>query len=128
MGNQSGQRPGFDYSASFIAHGRYFDCPVEINGTATPTTGWIDDVSTNFAIEFMKQNRSRPFSMVVGFKSPHGPRGGANLPERLRNRFAGEESRPVPNLQSRAIYHSGTDEAPAAGGRKQQPTANAFLN
>ena len=124
MGNQSGQRPGFDYSASFIAHGRYFDCPVEINGTATPTTGWIDDVSTNFAIEFMKQNRSRPFSMVVGFKSPHGPRGGANLPERLRNRFAGEESRPVPNLQSRAIYHSGTDEAPAAGGRKQQPTAN----
>ena len=27
MGPQSGQRPGFDYSASFIGQGKYFDCP-----------------------------------------------------------------------------------------------------
>ena len=39
MGNQRGQRPGFDYSASFIGHGRYQDCPFEINGVSTPTTG-----------------------------------------------------------------------------------------
>ncbi|MDP3069857.1 MAG: sulfatase [Opitutaceae bacterium] len=103
-GSQSGQRPGFDYSASFVGQGRYFNCPVEINGASTPTTGWIDDVSTDFAIAFMQQNRARPFSMVVGFKSPHGPRGGANLPERLRTKFADETSRPVPNLASPAIY------------------------
>ncbi len=76
MGNQKGQRPGFDYSASFIGHGRYMDCPVEINGVSTPTVGWIDDVSTDFAIEWMKKNSAQPFSMVVGFKSPHSPRGG----------------------------------------------------
>lgn len=104
MGGQSGQRPGFDYSASFVGQGRYFDCPVEINGVSTPTTGWIDDVSVGYAIEFMKQNRDRPFAMVVGFKSPHGPRGGANLPERLRNLYAGEQTRPVPNLRAQAIY------------------------
>jgi len=103
-GSQSGQRPGFDYSASFIGQGRYFNCPVEINGVATPTKGWIDDVDTDYAIEFIKQNRDRPFSMVVGFKSPHGPRGGENLPERLRTKFAGESIRPVPNLSHPAIY------------------------
>jgi len=38
MGGQRGQRPGFDYSASFIGQGRYVDCDVEINGKPTPTT------------------------------------------------------------------------------------------
>jgi len=113
MGGQTGQRPGFDYSASFIGQGKYFDCPVEINGVSTPTKGWIDDVDTAYAIEFMQQNRERPFSMVVGFKTPHGPRGGENLPERLRTLYAGEASRPVPNLGTRAIYH-----APGEGAMK----------
>ncbi|MBI5769244.1 MAG: sulfatase [Verrucomicrobia bacterium] len=103
-GSQSGQRPGFDYSVSFVGQGRYNDCPVEINGVSTPTKGWIDDVDTAYAIEWMKQNRSVPWSMVVGFKTPHGPRGGENLPERLRNLYAGETTRPVPNLTARAIY------------------------
>ncbi len=41
MDRQSGQRPGFDYSASFIGQGQYFDCPFEIDGQATPTrAGW----------------------------------------------------------------------------------------
>ena len=119
MGNQRGQRPGFDYSASFIAHGRYNDCPVEINGVSTPTQGWIDDVSTAFAIEWMKQNRDRPFSLVVGFKSPHSPRGGANLPERLRNLHAGETSRPTPNLSARAVFHGPAPE----GGNPLHPLA-----
>ncbi len=98
MGEQKGQRPGFDYSASFVGQGRYQDCPFEINGVSAPTKGWVDDVSTDYAIEWMKQNREQPFSMVVGFKSPHGPRGGKALPERLLELNAGETSRPVPNL------------------------------
>ncbi|MBN8456615.1 MAG: sulfatase [Verrucomicrobia bacterium] len=100
MGNQRGQRPGFDYSASFIAHGRYHDCPFEINGVAKPTAGWVDDVSTDFAIEWIKRQRDNPFSIVVGLKSPHGPRGGVNLPARLRTLYAGQQSRPVPNLRT----------------------------
>ena len=104
MGNQRGQRPGFDFSASFIAHGRYQDCPFETNGVSSPTKGWVDDVSTDFAIEWMKQNRQGPFSIVVGYKSPHSPRGGKNLPERLRNLYAGETSRPTPNCGVPAIF------------------------
>jgi arylsulfatase A-like enzyme len=106
MGNQSGQRPGFNYSASFIGHGRYQDCPFEINGVSTPTKGWVDDVSTDFAIDWMKQNRDQPFSMAVGFKSPHSPRGGDNLPDRLRNLYAGETSRPTPNFGVPPVWHT----------------------
>ena len=120
MGNQRGQRPGFDYSASFIAHGRYQDCPFEINGEATPTNGWVDDVSTDYAIEWMKQSRDQPFSLVVGFKSPHSPRGGANLPERLRNLYAGETSRPTPNCAVAPVFR-----APAAeNGKPSQGLAD----
>jgi arylsulfatase A-like enzyme len=97
MGNQRGQRPGFDYSASYVAHGRYQDCPFEINGTSELTKGWVDDVAADFAIEYMKQNKEQPFSIVLGFKSPHGPRGGNHLPERLRGLHDGQTTRPTPN-------------------------------
>jgi arylsulfatase A-like enzyme len=123
MGPQSGQRPGFDYSASFVGQGRYNDCPVEINGVSTPTKGWVDDVLTDYAVEFVKQNRAQPFLMVVGFKTPHGPRGGANLPDRLRTKYDGEKSRPVPNLSVKAIYAAG---GPATDGAEKTVDATSI--
>ena len=123
MGGQRGQRPGFDYSASFIGQGRYVDCDVEINGKPTPTTGWIDDVSNSFAIEFIKQNRDKPFAVIVGYKACHGP---TTPPERAKDRFADEKARPVPNLNVRAIYRSEDDEA--TGNPKKAPKADGQIN
>src|SRR5215471_13559040 len=51
-GQQSGPRPGFDYSASFLGQGRYMDCPFEVNGVMQQTTGYVDDVSTDLALDF----------------------------------------------------------------------------
>src|SRR5947208_366627 len=65
MCGQRGKRPGFDYSASFIGQGRYIDCPIEVNGTPTPSTGWVDDVLTDYAADYIKQNKDKPFSVVV---------------------------------------------------------------
>ena len=110
MGGQSGQRPGFDYSASFIGQGRYWDCPFEINGKSTPTTGWVDDVSTDFAIQFIKEHRDQPFSVVVGFKACHGPNEPA---ERAKDRFPNATARPVPNLNLSSIYRAATTIQPA---------------
>ena len=123
MGQQRGQRPGFDYSASFVGQGRYFDCPFEINGTPTPTTGWVDDVSTDYAIEFLKQHRDKPFSIVLGFKACHGP---FQPPERAQNRFAGEKARPVPNLTARAVYRGVNDvpDAKKRGNSTNGPNTN----
>ncbi len=122
MGNQRGQRPGFDYSASFVGQGRYVDCPVEINGEATPTKGWIDDVSTDYAIAFMQQNRAKPFSLIVGFKACHGP---TTPPERAANRFADQNARRVPNLGLRAPFR---DEADIPATKNAAPAANGNAN
>ncbi len=107
MDGQRGQRPGFDYSASFVGQGRYVDCPFEINGQTTPTSGWVDDVSTDFAIAFMKQHRNEPFSVVVGYKACHGP---CLPPERAKDRFPDAVARPVPNLDVQAIYRNSLSE------------------
>ena len=111
MGGQRGKRAGFDYSASFIGQGKYFDCAFEIDGRQVPTTGWVDDVSTDYAIAFMKQHRERPFSVTLGLKACHGP---FDPPERAKSRFVGEKARPVPNLASRAIYRTSAQQATSA--------------
>lgn len=97
------ERPGFDYHASYVGHARYFDPVFIVNGQDTPQKGWIDDISTDYAIEFLeKQKGSRkPWSLVLGFKSPHGP---FEPPERATNRFAGELARAVPNLGTPTAY------------------------
>ncbi len=101
MGSQSGQRPGFDFSASFVGQGHYIDCPVEVNGVSQSTHGWVDDVSTEFAIQFMRSNRAAPFALVVGFKSPHDPR---TPPDRWKTAFTGETARPPVSLHALPPY------------------------
>lgn len=133
MGNQRGQRPGFDYSASFIGQGRYLDCPFEINGEATATEGYVDDRSTDFAIEFLKKskNRAKPFSLIVGYKATHGP---FDPPERAVDRFAGEAPRPAANQDARAVYRdalaaqTAKKKAGAAAKKKGAGGAGGGLN
>ena len=78
MGSQSA-RPGFDFSASFIGQGNYNDTTFYVNGLATPTTGWVDDVSTDYALAFINSNYSNAFALHLGYKSTHGPTHAAGL-------------------------------------------------
>lgn len=124
MGNQKGPRPGFQHSASFINQGIYQDCPFEINGEMTPTKGWVDDVTTDLTIDWLKQSdKNQPFSIVVGFKSPHNKRGGEQLPERLRNLYEGKTTKPTPNCKIAAIYHKPLTDADA--GKERGLSANS---
>jgi arylsulfatase A-like enzyme len=121
------ERPGFDYVASFIGQGRYNDCPIIFNGKEIPTKGWVDDVSTDYAIKFInKQSKEKPFFVWLGFKSPHGPRGGPNLPERVRDLYADKEARDVPSLDTPAIFNQNPDAAagvnPRGDGRRHEGT------
>jgi arylsulfatase A-like enzyme len=122
MGSQR-ERPGFQHAASFVDQGIYQDCPVEINGVKTPTKGWVDDVSTDFAIGWIKEHRGEPFSLVLGFKSPHNRRGDKNLPERLRGLYEGKTTRRTPNCDIAAIYHPPLTEADK--GRERGLSANS---
>ncbi|HEX3869962.1 MAG TPA: sulfatase-like hydrolase/transferase, partial [Pirellulales bacterium] len=94
-------RPGFDTWASFVGQGKYFNCPVIVDDDEVLTTGWVDDVTTDYALEFLDENQAESFAMVVGYKSAHGP---FDPPERAAERFAGKEARKTPNFDTPAIY------------------------
>ena len=118
MGRQSGPRPGFAHSASYLGHGEYFDCEFEVDGVRTPTQGWVDDVSLQFAERFVRQQREQPFLVVLGLKSGHSP---FEPPDTWRGVYADDEPRPTPNLDVPSIYSKwrGTDAQRAARLRRQ---------
>ncbi|MFM7318495.1 MAG: sulfatase [bacterium] len=119
QGQQKGQRPGFDFSASFIGQGTYFNCPVEVNGVAQQTTGWIDDISTDFAEKFIDDNRDNPFLLVVGYKTCHGP---FQPPARHEATYGNAGARPVPNQKQEAIYKKDQPKAAAVPKKKAEAT------
>jgi arylsulfatase A-like enzyme len=55
--------------------GEYFDPPLEHNGQMVRDKGYIVDLCTNRAIEFIEANRNRPFFCYVPFTTPHSPWG-----------------------------------------------------
>lgn len=120
MDGQKGKRPGFDESVSFIGQGRYVDCPFEINGVPTPTQGWVDDRSTDFAIDFLKKHQAKPFALVVGFKATHGP---FDPPDCARDRFAGETLKPADNQGVAPIYREAVAKASEAVAKKKKKAA-----
>jgi arylsulfatase A-like enzyme len=100
-GSQSGKRPGFDTSVSFVGQGVYFDCPVEVDGVKTPSKGFVDDVTTEYAANFIKANMDKPFLMILGLKTCHGP---FTPPPRHAQAYDGALARNVPNYGVPAIY------------------------
>ncbi|MFN7731755.1 MAG: arylsulfatase [Pirellula sp.] len=66
---------GFDeYFGYSSGHwGEYFDAPLEENGRMTRTHGYIVDVCTDRALEFIKRSRNKPFFCYVAFTTPHTP-------------------------------------------------------
>ena len=107
-GKQKGPRPGFDYNATFIGQGVYHDCPFEVNGVMTPSKGWVEDVIIDHAIKFLKMERQKPFSMFIGFKTPHEP---TQPPDRAKSRFSNETARVVPNLITPAVFRLSEKDA-----------------
>lgn len=107
MGKQQ-ERPGYDFVASFVGQGKYQDCPLLIGQNIQPTSGWVDDVTTSHALTFLEASSedTQPFFLWLGFKSPHGPRGDENLPDRARQLFDNKPSRGTPNTSLEPIFAS----------------------
>ncbi|MFM1767993.1 MAG: hypothetical protein RJA22_522 [Verrucomicrobiota bacterium] len=126
MDNQR-ERPGFDHHASYLGHARYTDPPFILDGRDTPTKGWIDDLSTDYAIQFLQrqQGSPKPWSLIVGFKAPHGP---FDPPARARDRFAGERARTVPSLHGSTPYQRAADQARAAATPPPNPDDTVPIN
>lgn len=69
------QARGFDeYFGHTSGHwGEYFDAPLEDQGQMVRTKGYIVDVCTDRALQFIEQNHDRPFFCYVPFTTPHSP-------------------------------------------------------
>ncbi|MCA9097753.1 MAG: arylsulfatase [Planctomycetaceae bacterium] len=85
---------GFDeYFGHTSGHwGEYFDAPLEENGRMIRTKGFIVDVCTDRAIDFIDRNQEKPFLCYVPFTTPHTP---WSVPEAYWNRF---KSKPITQL------------------------------
>ena len=66
-------RPGFDYWLSFRGQGVYLDPVLNENGKSIKRTGYITDLLTEYAVNWLRQPRSKPFVLIVGHKAPHEP-------------------------------------------------------
>ena len=66
---------GFDEFFGFCGGhwNRYFDTNLERNKQPVKTKGYITDVLTDKAIDFIKQNKDQPFFCYLPYNAPHSP-------------------------------------------------------
>jgi arylsulfatase A-like enzyme len=68
------RRRRFDAFTGFINGGNRPKDPVlEINGETSKREGWLVDMLTDAALDFLSANRSKPFFCMVSYRDPHGP-------------------------------------------------------
>ncbi len=66
-------RPGFHRWVSFPGQGAYNDQRLNVDGKPVETDGYLTDILTDYAVDFVKQPRSRPFLLYLSHKAVHVP-------------------------------------------------------
>ncbi len=73
MGHDSDEaRPGFDRWISFRGQGEYYNCELNVDGRKVRTTKHISDELTDYAVDWLRQKRSKPFFLYLSHKAVHG--------------------------------------------------------
>jgi len=77
---------GFDeYLGICCGHwNNYFDIVMDHNGKPEQTRGYVTDVLTDAAIEFIERNRNRPFFVYLPYNTPHSP---MQVPDRYFEKY-----------------------------------------
>lgn len=77
---------GFDEFFGFKAGhtNRYFDPQLEHNGNEVQCKGYITDILTDAASDFIKKNKDRPFFCYIPYNAPHGP---FQVPDRYFDKY-----------------------------------------
>ena len=72
MGDSASPRPGYDYWLSFAGQGKITDPELNENGTTQQTSGYVTDILTERASQFLKgRDRTRPFCLFLAHKAIH---------------------------------------------------------
>ena len=64
---------GFDYSEILIGQGIYYNAPFIKNGKQVPSKGYVTNVITEKAIDWMENihDKNKPFCLLLHHKAPH---------------------------------------------------------
>jgi arylsulfatase A-like enzyme len=68
--------------------GAYFNATLRRNGTWTKTQGYVSDVLTDAAVQFIQKQSRRPFFVYLPFNCPHAPH---QVPEPYRRHYRAED-------------------------------------
>ncbi|MCC6587253.1 MAG: sulfatase-like hydrolase/transferase [Bryobacterales bacterium] len=71
MGNDDSPRPGFNHWVSFPGQGESTNPTLNVNGRAQQTRGYITDLLSDHAIQFIKQQREKPLCLWLAHKAIH---------------------------------------------------------
>lgn len=70
---RSNPRPGFDYWLSFKGQGVYPDPVLNENGREFQAKGYMTDLLTGYALDFLQRKRDKPFCLYLAHKAIHEP-------------------------------------------------------
>jgi arylsulfatase A-like enzyme len=71
MGNDPTPRPGYDHWVSFEGQGRSIDPILYEQGRLQEVPGYLTDLLTDRAVDFVARTRSKPFLLFLGHKAVH---------------------------------------------------------
>lgn len=71
MGNDDSNRPGFDYWLGMPGQGEAIDPLLNINGIRQRVKGYVTDLFTGYAIEFLEKKEDKPFVLYLSHKALH---------------------------------------------------------
>ncbi|MEK6262734.1 MAG: sulfatase [Planctomycetota bacterium] len=73
IGDIDGPRPGFDRWVSFKSQGEYVDPTINADDKASKVSGYLTDILTEHAVEFIQRPRDKPFLLCLAHKAVHAP-------------------------------------------------------
>jgi N-acetylglucosamine-6-sulfatase len=71
MGNDDSPRPGFDRWVSFRGQGECINPALNVDGRNSAAHGYITDILTRHALDFIDQQRAEPFCLYLAHKAIH---------------------------------------------------------
>jgi N-acetylglucosamine-6-sulfatase len=112
MGNDEKPRPGFDRWVSFKGQGTYLNPEINEDGILVKASGYITDILSSYALEFIRRPHDKPFLIYLAHKAIHPEvmqRGDGSVDladaelfipaERHRNLYAGKTIPHRPNYK-----------------------------
>lgn len=86
LGEYDDPRPGWNHWCSFQGQGNYNTNLLNIDGRRIVKEGYVSDVLTDYAIDFINRDHAEPFLLYLSHKAVHGP---FTPPERHKDLYEG---------------------------------------